>query len=361
MTGNSRSRDLTTSAGATDAADRKLLGAAITADVILEPSTTDPRPIRGFTGYPPPEVTKGPTIAPVDTDGSYHVPPTRPFTRGDGVRLMPLSGFIWGGQIHARQGSAPVAAAPRVRGDHVIILVIKGGAAVEFPRKAQLIGQGRVAFIPSGTAFSIHPPADTEGWALLLPPNLGTDLPIGFPLAFQHGLPHPADEALLEPAICALGHDRAPGPNASGATACHLGLLALALSRTVEQPQIHDPNHLHTLVARPLTENFLALAARHLADDRTIADMARELGCTQAQLDHACTESRGRTALELLYALRLEQAAHLLRDTDAPIPQIAQEVGYTSVGHFIRVFAAATGRSPEAFRIIAWEQPEAED
>ncbi|MFG6080941.1 AraC family transcriptional regulator [Paracoccus litorisediminis] len=361
MTGKLRSRDQGNASPPKDEVDEKLIGAAINADVILEPSQTDPRPVRGYAGVALPEPHDLPVIPSAEPAGAPQTPTSRPFARSDGLRLMPLSGFIWGGATQNRQGARPISAQPRVRGDHVILLVTRGSADIDFPRKRQPIGQGRIAFIPSGTAFSFQPPADIDGWALLLPPNLGIGLPVGFPLAFRQGTPHPADEPLLEPAFQALGQDRVLGPRASSATALHLGLLALALTRAVDKPQVQDGDHLQSLVARPLTESFLELAANHLADGRTIADMALELGCTQAQLDRACHDSRGRTPLELLYSLRLERAAQLLRDTDMPIHAIAQEIGYSGIGHFMRVFTAATGRTPEAFRAMAWSGTDGSD
>ena len=38
------------------------------------------------------------------------------------------------------------------------------------------------------------------------------------------------------------------------------------------------------------------------------------------------------------------------RDANLLLEQIAQELGYSSVGHFTRMFVAATGHPPEGFR-----------
>lgn len=356
MTGKPRSRDQIGPPSQTDEVEEKLLSAAITADVILEPGLTDPRPIRGYSGQPEP-VEPIPALVPVTPDERPRAPGRRPFGQGDGLRLMPLAGFIWGGQVHARSGPGPAIAAPRLRGDHVILFIARGGAHIQFPRKRQFLGQGRIAFVPAGTAFSFEAPAGTEGLALLVPPTMLGQLPIPLPSGFRNGIPHPTDAALIEPALRALGQGGVLGQRDTDATNCHLGLLSLALSRAVDRPQIHDPDQLHVLSARPLAENFLALAGRHLADGRTISDMARELGCTLAQLDNACIEIRGKHALDLIYGLRLERAAALLRDSDMPIATIAQELGYSGIGHFMRVFAAATGRTPEAFRHSARQEP----
>ena len=89
-----------------------------------------------------------------------------------------------------------------------------------------------------------------------------------------------------------------------------------------------------------------------MSQNQTIAELARRLGHSLAHLDRACLQSRGRSALQLLYDLRLERAARALRGSDIPICDIAQELGYAGLGHFMRSFAAATGRSPEAYRDV---------
>ncbi|WP_134680045.1 helix-turn-helix transcriptional regulator [Paracoccus ravus] len=358
MTGNLRSRDLPLPSSPASAEDRRLHGASITADVILEPSHRDPRPIRGFAG-PAAQIQTSPLSSEARAErnkpGFLRVP------RSDGLRLMPLSGFAWGGPMRSTVPGGQERRMPRLRGDHVILFVAKGGTILEFPRKSEFVGEGRIAYIPAGTAFSLHPRPAVEGWALLLPPDLVADLPVPLPSRFQYGLPSPADETLLGPALAALGQDHLRGSVEPLATACHLSIVSLALSRASQDVAGVEAEHLHSTEGRILTDSFLSLADRHLGQNRTIAEMARDLGCTVAQLDHACHETRGRSPLELLYALRLDHAAVLLRETDLDVAQIAEDLGYSGPGHFMRSFAAATGRTPEAFRTLLQDGPAAGD
>jgi transcriptional regulator GlxA family with amidase domain len=48
--------------------------------------------------------------------------------------------------------------------------------------------------------------------------------------------------------------------------------------------------------------------------------------------------------------LRIDRAAGLLRDTDAPLAQIAHEVGYSTDHALSKAFAGARGSAPGAYR-----------
>lgn len=329
----------------------RLRAAGITAPGIMEPAEQDPRLQRESSRRPGnAQAQKPPAPAPTvaGAAGRFRpAPAALPRGRpGDGLRLIPLSGFHWGGAT--RGLTAP--AAPRVRGDHVLIRPGSGMVTVQFPRHNHLVSAGRLAFIPAGTAFSLKPPADVAGQALLIPPDWFRDQPL--PRGFRCGLPAPEDAGLLDPAILALAEGAARHPGGDAATRHQLGLIAVALSRLQDRPGPSRQAEDDMAGARSLAERFLDLAGRELERSQTLAEMARRLGCTQAHLDRACRQSRGRGALDLLYDLRLQSATEALRDSARPIPEIAEELGYAGLGHFMRAFQAATGRTPEAYRAL---------
>lgn len=331
----------------------KLRAAGISAPGIMDPADTDPR-------LPPPEA---PVLAPqenrvsvlapaIPSDGAPPVdtaPPAPALPRGrpgDGLRLIPLAGFHWGGPMRGRK----TPPSPRVRGDHVLIRPVAGGVSIAFPRQSHLLPAGRIAFIPAGTAFALSPPSEVEGQALLIPPAWIGAQPL--PKAFRSGWPAPEDAALLDPAILALAQGAARDPGGDSATPYQLGLIAVALSRLEDRAGPADPRRDDLAGARPLTERFLDLAGQEMAANCTIAETARSLGCSLAQLDRACRQSRGRSALDLLYDMRLQLATEALRLTTRPVGEIAEALGYSGLGHFMRAFLAATGRTPDGYRAL---------
>lgn len=101
----------------------------------------------------------------------------------------------------------------------------------------------------------------------------------------------------------------------------------------------------------PLVERFLALARQSLGHGRTVADLAADLCTTAAALDQVCLATQGQRAIDMIHDLQIECAVHLLRHTMLPGHRIAADLGFSSHAHFVRAFAAATGRRPEVFRV----------
>lgn len=331
----------------------RLAAAGVNIGTILEPADTDPR-------LPAPAAPAGrpsvlsPTVVGLADAGGPRPRSLPPQGRaGDGLRLIPLAGLHWGGPV--RSPAAPRS--PRVRGDHVLLRPTDGMVAIMFPRHHHALPAGRVAFIPAGTAFSLKPPPEVRGLALLIPPALCRGLAL--PAQMRHGLPAgaDADADLLDRAMAALG-SRAPRDKVQdAATARELAQIATVLSRLDEGPGggRSAPSPASLAEARALSGHFLQLARAELQSGQTIAELARRLGCSLAQLDRACRLSRGRSALELLYDLRLQCATEALRNGTQPVAEIADRLGYSGLGHFMRAFLAATGRTPQAYRALMQE------
>lgn len=140
------------------------------------------------------------------------------------------------------------------------------------------------------------------------------------------------------------------GPQSSAAINCQLALLAIRLRR-LDPPATGRPAPRDRRTDLSLVQRFLSLAGDHLSSDRTISDMAEELGTDATTLDRTCLAVRGRRAVQLVHDLRLERAVQALRHSQRPLDMIAKDLGYTSLAHLNRAFVAATGRLPAIFRI----------
>ncbi|MDO5631554.1 MAG: AraC family transcriptional regulator [Paracoccus sp. (in: a-proteobacteria)] len=264
-----------------------------------------------------------------------------PVPRLNGLRLLPLEGFIWGARSTPPQ--------PRTRVDHVLIWVTGGALQLDFPRRRLILGPGSVQFLPAGTGFATLPLGQARGHVLLFGADLCTDLTPALPS-------HPVlgsigDEAhALQVTLSDLAVETARDTaDARAAVTCHLGLLAVRLSRL--DPPARQPAALtHSLPNLPLVDRFMQLAAGELGGGRTIGELADALGVSTATLDRACRQTRGRRAIELIHDLRHETAVHLLRDTRQPLTEISRDLGYTGLAHFTRAFVARTGRLPHSFR-----------
>lgn len=78
--------------------------------------------------------------------------------------------------------------------------------------------------------------------------------------------------------------------------------------------------------------------------------LARECGWSVTHLNRVVRRATGGTTTALLNRLRLERAERLLRLDHRAVTAIALSAGFPTLGHFYRVFTAAHGCTPRAWR-----------
>lgn len=82
----------------------------------------------------------------------------------------------------------------------------------------------------------------------------------------------------------------------------------------------------------------------------TLDDLARLAGLSCEHLRRLCQDSLGRSPMQQLTNLRVQQAAHQLATTAAKLDAIADGVGYKNPFAFSNVFKRVTGVRPSLFR-----------
>lgn len=82
----------------------------------------------------------------------------------------------------------------------------------------------------------------------------------------------------------------------------------------------------------------------------SVADLAKELGRHPSWLGTAYKQAMGEGVLHTAARLRVEQAAHLLRETGLSYAQIASEAGFCDQSHMCRTLRRVLGRVPSAIR-----------
>jgi AraC-like DNA-binding protein len=80
------------------------------------------------------------------------------------------------------------------------------------------------------------------------------------------------------------------------------------------------------------------------------SDLAKELGVSEYQASSVINAHFGKSLPQLLNEYRVEDAKHMLAETDADIKIIAEETGFNSIATFNRVFRDITGETPSAYR-----------
>jgi AraC family transcriptional regulator len=92
------------------------------------------------------------------------------------------------------------------------------------------------------------------------------------------------------------------------------------------------------------------LMASNLADDFSLARLAREAEMSEFHFSRMFKRTTGRSPSQYFISLKMERARALLRQTRKSVIEIGLELGYTSPSHFAQVFRRETGSTPGAYR-----------
>lgn len=85
----------------------------------------------------------------------------------------------------------------------------------------------------------------------------------------------------------------------------------------------------------------------------TLRDMANAVNMSQYHFCRLFKKACGYSPYEYLLMVRIDKAKYLLKNTDIPIKNVAQQVGYQNASTFSSVFTTKVGLSPRAFRAEA--------
>ena len=91
----------------------------------------------------------------------------------------------------------------------------------------------------------------------------------------------------------------------------------------------------------------------HAADPVALEDLSARAGLSAFHFLRVFSKVVGVTPHQYLVRSRLRRAAWLLADPTRPITDVAYDVGFGDLSHFVRSFRRAAGVSPGAFRKLA--------
>lgn len=117
----------------------------------------------------------------------------------------------------------------------------------------------------------------------------------------------------------------------------------VGMSRDLHPP--HDQGEVYTSVA-----HIIEHVKNNLDQITKVADLAEVEGLSVWQLDQRTKELFGITTSQLILQIRLEAAANMLLETDAPIIQVATSIGYADQSAFSRQFRKTFGSTPSEYR-----------
>lgn len=120
--------------------------------------------------------------------------------------------------------------------------------------------------------------------------------------------------------------------------------LKCALEEFQRSPQLNDDNDKWARIS------FEICSRIDMGAIDTLASYADEYGYTQRHLGKMFYRVTGVSFSDYFQSSRIGRAKLLLRQTDMPIYEIAETLGFYDAGHFTRAFSKYTGISPQKFR-----------
>jgi AraC-like DNA-binding protein len=94
----------------------------------------------------------------------------------------------------------------------------------------------------------------------------------------------------------------------------------------------------------------LALMHDEPANEWTVEELGRRVGLSRSALHERFAEMIGQPPMQYLANWRIQVASSLLRNTNATVASVADEVGYESEAAFARAFKRLVGTPPAAWR-----------
>lgn len=206
------------------------------------------------------------------------------------------------------------------------------------------------------------PPGVVHTGALTAPSHRGdvwvTMLYVPAAWLAQAGLTPPTGSArLAAPALCEAARDLADAPAAS--TWLHRAVPALAdalnTGASVDADADADADGGAAAAGAAVSHDAAPSAAVRrllervqaavLADECTVAGVARHCGVSRERLHRVMTRWVGMTPAGYLRAVRLHRARHLLIDGQ-PVARVAVDCGFADQAHFTRWFRRSYGYTP---------------
>ncbi len=97
-------------------------------------------------------------------------------------------------------------------------------------------------------------------------------------------------------------------------------------------------------------QRVILYARAHLEEPLPLSELAARAGLSQTHFARAFHATTGETPRRFVEKLRLEKAEQLLRESDAPISDVALACGFSSQSRLTTAFRRAMGVTPARFR-----------
>lgn len=231
---------------------------------------------------------------------------------------------------------------------HQVLLIERGGGEATLDGRVVPLKPMQVVNVPVGHVHGFRFLPDTQGWVLTIAAEIMDEA-----LLAAEGLRGTLARSAVvrgSPQIRAImkqifaehaARDFGRAHVLRALSAAMIGLVARALSVKSRDNGASESG---------LFRRFEALLEQHHLQRWSVADYASALSVTPTHLNRITRAATGDTASHLILNRLIREARRNLVYTNLPVSTIAYTLGFEDPAYFSRVYAAATGLSPRAFR-----------
>jgi AraC family transcriptional activator of pobA len=231
---------------------------------------------------------------------------------------------------------------------HQVLLIESGGGEATLEGRVHALKSTHVVNVPAGHVHGFRFEPGTQGWVLTIAAEV-LDEALLSSEGLRNGL---SQSAILRatPQIRATmkqiftehsGRNFGRAHILRALSAAQIGLVARELAKGRQESGATDSQ---------LYRRFEALLEQHHLERWSVSTYAATLSVTPTHLNRVTRAATGDTASHLILNRMIREARRNLVYTNMPIATIAYALGFEDPAYFSRVYTAATGLSPRAFR-----------
>jgi AraC family transcriptional activator of pobA len=232
---------------------------------------------------------------------------------------------------------------------HQVLLIERGGGEATLDGRVVPLKPMQIVNVPVGHVHGFRFVPETQGWVLTIAAEILDEALLAAEglrgvlsrSAVVRGTPQiraTMKQIFAEHAARDFGRAHV----LRALSAAMIGLVARALTSESGSSGSAESN---------LFRRFEALLELRHLERWTVADYAEALAITPTHLNRVTRAATGDTASHLILNRLIREARRNLVYTNLPVSTIAYALGFEDPAYFSRVYAAATGLSPRAFRV----------
>ncbi len=128
----------------------------------------------------------------------------------------------------------------------------------------------------------------------------------------------------------------------------HILIQFLRQNESVPSETAEEPDD--EFIPDPLTQNAIDFVKRHYAEDLNLQRLAQAVGKSDRYIRRRFEEFLGTSPTRYLLRYRIRKSKELIRQSDYPLKEVAELVGFKTIHHFARTFHDICGETPGAWR-----------